>query len=171
MQDMILLGFLMDGGKTGYQVKKMMESSTSFFFNTSLGSIYPAFRKLEREGLVALEESIEDGRLNKIYSITPDGRKKFSEWLAVVPELSKVRDEALLKLFFFREMKPAQRRKQLVRYLELIRNRIGELAALKDRLAGLNVDHYQLSTLDFGISYYAFLLSWHQEFLEKLGSA
>jgi len=58
MQDMILLGFLMDGGKTGYQVKKMMESSTSFFFNTSLGSIYPAFRKLEREGLVALEESI-----------------------------------------------------------------------------------------------------------------
>ena len=54
MQDKILLGFIQDGEKTGYQIKKMMETSTVYFFNTSLGSIYPAFKKLEKEGKVEI---------------------------------------------------------------------------------------------------------------------
>ena len=36
MQDRIVLGFLLDGGKTGYEIKKLMEFTTSYFFNTSL---------------------------------------------------------------------------------------------------------------------------------------
>ncbi len=168
MQDMILLGFLMDGSRTGYQIKKLMESSTNFFFNTSLGSIYPAFKKLQRQGLVELEETVEEGRLNKLYSITEKGKKKFSEWLMVVPGLSKLRDEALLKMFFFSNLTTEERKRQVVQYLDVIRERREELIHLHERLMDLNVDFFQMSTLEFGISYYDFLLSWHQKFIKEL---
>ncbi len=168
MQDMILLGFLMDGSRTGYQIKKLMESSTNFFFNTSLGSIYPAFKKLQRQGLVELEETVEEGRLNKLYSITAKGKKKFSEWLTAVPGLSKLREEALLKMFFFSNLAPEERKRQVVRYLDVIRERREELIRLRARLMDINVDFFQMSTLEFGISYYDFLLSWHQKFINEL---
>ncbi len=168
MQDMILLGFLMEGSRTGYQIKKLMESSTNFFFNTSLGSIYPAFRKLEREGLVSLEETVEEGRLNKLYSITAKGRKKFSEWLKMVPGLSRLREEALLKIFFFSSLTPDERKQQVGQYLDIVRERREELVLLHERLRVLDVDYFQISTLEFGISYYDFLLSWHEKFIVRI---
>ena len=64
MQDKILLGLLIEYKTlTTYDAKKLMEISTNFFYTTSLGSINPAFKKLEKEGAVKSIEKIENGRL------------------------------------------------------------------------------------------------------------
>ena len=53
MQDKIILGLLLEKEKlTSYETKKIMENSTSLFYTTSLGSINPAFKKLEKAGAV-----------------------------------------------------------------------------------------------------------------------
>lgn len=77
MFDRIVLGFLMERDMTGYDIKKTMENSTNFFFNTSYGNIYPTLKKLEEAGHLKSYEEIRKGKLNKFYSITDEGKKAF----------------------------------------------------------------------------------------------
>jgi len=168
MQDKILLGFLMDGPKTGYEIKKHMEHSTDFFFNTSPGSIYPAFQKLEKEGMVVMDQSVEGGRLKNRYSITPVGRKVFNKWMGKKPALSKIRDEALLKIFFYTHFDRDKRRDQLEKYRVDILERVAELKELKKLLKKAENNPFKLKTLDFGIEYYSFLNEWIGKFAENL---
>jgi len=165
MQDKILLGFLMNGRKTGYEVKKLMEGSTSFFFNTSLGSIYPAFRKLEKNGLVNLEQSVESGRVKNTYTITPEGRQAFSEWLEKSAGIQKVKEEFLLKIFFFSELPEEKRKRQIEEYVSRLAGKVEKLTLMKEGLAVNDVDAYMMKTLEFGIDYHTFLKEWHQRFL------
>ncbi|MBU1193917.1 MAG: PadR family transcriptional regulator [Proteobacteria bacterium] len=168
MQDKILLGFLMDGEKTGYEIKKLMENSTSFFFNTSLGSIYPAFGKLEKMGYVKMDQVIGDGRVKKRYSITQEGRKHFREWLAENVSLSKIRDDVLLKMFFFSELSVEKRCEQICSYIDQLKKQADTLTALKEKLMQYDVDKYMLKTLDYGIDYYLFTHDWYKRLLETL---
>lgn len=47
MLEYIILGFLLSKDLTGYDLKQRMAKSTSFFFDASFGSIYPALKRLE----------------------------------------------------------------------------------------------------------------------------
>lgn len=168
MQDKILLGFLMDGEKTGYEIKKLMENSTSFFFNTSLGSIYPAFSKLEKKGFVKMDQVIEDGRVKKRYSITQEGRKDFREWLAESVSLSKIRDEVLLKMFFFSELSVEERCEQICIYIDQLKKQADTLSLLKEKLMKYDVDKFMIKTLEYGIDYYCFTCDWYRKLLETM---
>jgi len=167
MQDKILLGFLMDGGKTGYQVKKLMETGTNFFFSTSFGSIYPAFKKLEKEQKVTVEEKIEGGKLKKIYSITELGKKTFQEWLQKKPLISRLKDETALKIYFFSELSLEERKKQIDSYILVLLDQIKELNNLKKFLQTKEIDEFQMYNLDLGIDYYSFALQKMNEFKLK----
>ena len=57
----IILGFLMDNSMTGYELKKAFSISFSFFSGISYGSIYPALKKMEGEGLITMIHQIADG--------------------------------------------------------------------------------------------------------------
>jgi len=113
MIEMMLLGFLMDGEKTGYEIKKYMENSTHYFFNIGFSSIYPKFKKLEKEGRVKLSQKIEKGKLNKVYALTDKGEKAFLEWLEIAPKIERIRDEALLKIFFFDHLEEKKKKKTI----------------------------------------------------------
>ncbi|WP_236880832.1 PadR family transcriptional regulator [Clostridioides difficile] len=47
MLEYIILGFLMEKELSGYDLKQIMSESTSYFFDASFGSIYPALKRLE----------------------------------------------------------------------------------------------------------------------------
>ena len=157
MIEMMLLGFLMDGEKTGYEIKKYMENSTHYFFNTGFSSIYPKFRKLEKQGLVLVREKIENGKLKKAYTLTDKGRQTFLEWLAVKPKIGRIRDEALLKVFFFDYLEPDKVAEQLDNYIRDLRAQVNALAAVKARFSHSSIKPWKMKTLDFGIHYYDFL--------------
>ena len=77
MIDFILLGFLMAKGMSGYEMKQKMQVSTSFFYNTSFGSIYPSLKKMEQNGWIKSEEIIDSGKYKKIYVLLPKEGKYF----------------------------------------------------------------------------------------------
>ncbi len=168
MQENILLGFLMLRPMTGYEVKKAMGGSTKFFFNTSLGSIYPAFRRLEESGMVRLDHRLDKGRSKKIYSITPRGRRKFLAWLEKSPKLANVREESLLKMFFYEHADGPTRIRQIRDYIAAIEGRLSELLSLRNILKGVLDGEFRMSTLDFGIEFYRFQHNWYTKFLENL---
>ncbi len=151
MQDSIILGFLMEGNLTGYQIKKRMETSTSYFFTTSLGSIYPALKKLEKNEMVKMYEGVKKGRLQKVYSITPKGKTSFLEWLQSEPSASKLKIDALLRIFFFSFLSDTQREKQLESTLSQMKTQIDELKTLETVAESLEVDGYQLMSLQLSI--------------------
>jgi len=157
MLDMILLGFLMDGEKTGYEIKKLMGRSTNFFFNMSFGSIYPAFRKLEQDSMVSSSETVRKGKLNRIYCITEKGRAAFRNWMVLDPEIARIRDEALLKMFFYTHIDTETIREQVSEYTGRLREQVESLEHLRERLLPHDIDSWQMATLDFGIEYYSFM--------------
>ncbi len=151
MQDRIVLGFLLDGGKTGYEIKKLMEFTTSYFFNTSLGSIYPALKKLEKNQMVVLEEKVEKGRLKKQYTITAKGKKHFNEWLSKEPAVIKIRSEALLKIFFFSYVSEDIRNQHVNVTIDQLEKQIKELKVIEGSGEGVDIDRFQYLCLKYGI--------------------
>ena len=71
----ILLGFLRDSAKTGYQLKALMDQSTGHFWHAYHSQIYTTLRALERDGLVQSDEDAagEDKLNRRVYHLTGAG--------------------------------------------------------------------------------------------------
>jgi DNA-binding PadR family transcriptional regulator len=171
MQDKIILGYLMQGDRTGYEIKKMMEISTNYFFNTSLGSIFPAFSGLEKNKLVTSKRTVENGRVKRKYSVTPRGRKEFIDWMRDETRIAKIKDEALLKIFFFSELPPETRESSLRDYLVKLDAFISYLVDLRASIMSTmpDYDYFRMTILEFGIDYYSFIKKWFGDYLENSG--
>jgi DNA-binding MarR family transcriptional regulator len=64
------------------------------------GSIYPALKKLARDGLVKLRMERRGRRARKIYAITPRGRAHFMRMLREPAQPLFVFDESQVKIYF-----------------------------------------------------------------------
>src|SRR6188508_872138 len=97
----VILGMLKLGIRTGYDVKKAIDSSTRFFWSASYGQIYPELKRLHKAGLVSAKQ-VPRGRVKRtVYSLTPKGERALQEWLTDSENvLFELRDEGLLRLFF-----------------------------------------------------------------------
>lgn len=184
MQDKILLGFLLNGEKTGYQIKKLMEISTCYIFNTSLGSIYPAFKKLENAEMVRMKLTVSNGKAKKIYSITPKGVEYFQNWLEEDIVIPRVRDEALLKIFFFNSLGNDKRKERITSFIGELKGRVTEFKKtfklikentqnrpkkhVEEYQKKYNLDPFREEMLKFGVEYYTFLNKWYKGFLKRI---
>ncbi len=101
-----VLGALSVGPRSGYDVKRDLESTVGFFWKESFGQIYPILRSLVKDGLATARDQPHGGRSRKVYSITDEGRRQFVAWLEVSVEPAPIRNELLLKLFFCRQAGP-----------------------------------------------------------------
>jgi DNA-binding PadR family transcriptional regulator len=165
LTDFTILGFLMYGPKSGYDIKRFMGMSTSHFYQASFGSIYPSLERMEKEGYVAATREDDSGRLRKPYEILPEGRAAFLEWLASPLDISRGPSLLLARLFFLGCLPRGRARKIIDGFMEGASKR---REWLEGATAGLPVkpDFFQASTQRFGLEYYAFLESWLER-LEK----
>ena len=69
--ELMILGFLMSGPKTGYRLKTI-SGKLIMFYSITLNKIYPVLRKLEGKGHIKKEIVFQTGKPNKhLYSLTP----------------------------------------------------------------------------------------------------
>jgi len=96
-----LLGLLTVEPMSGYDLGQAIRSSIGHFWNESYGQIYPNLKKLAAGGFVTAKAERQKGKPDRqVYSITPKGRKRLVNWLAIEPQPEIPRNELLLKLFF-----------------------------------------------------------------------
>src|SRR5881392_3303877 len=97
----VILGMLKLGVPTGYDIKKVIDDSTRFFWTASFGQIYPELKRLKRAGLVRAEQ-VPRGKVKRTaYSLTPKGEAALRNWMTDSEDvLFEIRDESLLRLFF-----------------------------------------------------------------------
>jgi len=153
-----LLGFLLDGPKTGWDLVRAIEGSVGYFWNVTRSQVYRELKTLAAEGYVAEKHA---GTRDKVpYAITAAGKTAFGAWIAREPGADTVRSPLVLTVFFGRRLPP----ELLRRYLEKARlehsARLDEYRKLQE--SGEGDDEYQLATLRLGIAYERTLLDWIQ---------
>lgn len=96
----VILGLLDAQPRSGYEIKRVVDASTRFFWAASYGQIYPELRRLRELGLISSERDDAGERKRALHRLTPAGRKVLREWLQRPAAPTELRDEKLLKLFF-----------------------------------------------------------------------
>ena len=75
--DMLILKTLALEPMHGYGIGARIEQISKGVFQVNAGSLFPAFRRLERDGLIRAEwRSTENKRQAKYYALTRAGRKQ-----------------------------------------------------------------------------------------------
>ena len=162
--DLVILGLLAHEDLTGYDIKKNIDRSISFFWKGSFGSIYPALSDMEKRGLVERKKSDKSSGREKIaYHLTSKGKEALKDWLKEESVSNELKYETLLKLYFG----GAEDRSVTIRNIELFEESIKhDLKILKVYKSNLEKvldeeDHlYYYLTVTFGIDTYEAYLKW-----------
>jgi PadR family transcriptional regulator PadR len=83
--DSLLLYLINEKGETyGYRLIKEIEQRSGGFFRFKEGTVYPALRKLENEGLIQGEwKKLANGQERRYYRMTEAGRQLLERKLAM----------------------------------------------------------------------------------------
>lgn len=163
----VILGFLTYGQYTGYDLKQMMTYSTSNFMSAGFGGIYPALRKLEKDGLISSAQVIENGRNKKIYTINEMGKEEFMGWLEEPINFMRSYEDILAKVFFYEKL-PKEKTIELIKKLiHDIEEKLKELKKIEP-MVKKGTEQFQISTLYFGIDHLRFMIDWYEKFIEDL---
>ena len=167
----VILGMLKLGVATGYDIKRVIDGSTRFFWTASYGQIYPELKRLRKAGLVRAEQAPRGKVKRTVYSLTPKGEKALHEWLTESENvLFEIRDESLLRLFFgdllSREEVIANLRTQQ-QIFELILQRFREIEV--DAKQGVEEGRvYPYIALRYGLDFITFARDWYAEAARRL---
>ncbi len=100
-----VLGFLSYQPFTGYELKKMFDTSVRHFWSADQSQIYRTLAKLTDQGLadcVHVEQSDRPDR--KVYHITEAGREAFLQWLHGPFPVQDSRSGPLVQVFFLAQL-------------------------------------------------------------------
>jgi PadR family transcriptional regulator, regulatory protein AphA len=163
-----ILGMLLDGPSTGYEIKSMMGRSTAYFWRESDSTIYPMLKVLAREGKAQSEIVYVGKKKKEVFSLTETGRAEFKAWLESPTGTETPRNEFLLKLFFVIDREGMDRLFQ--ERLEKTEKTYEEYKKIKERLESLPdipIKAIRLKMLRYGISHLALEIKWLRENLEN----
>ena len=172
----VILGILsIEPNKSGYDIRKAVESSVGNFWSESYGQIYPALKQLVAEGLIEPSQPTSGTRKRTTgVLLTEAGRASLREWLALPFQNDPPRNEFLLKLFFGREAAPGvsmghvrelqeKNRRMLVTLLQI------EAYAHRQQSQNPNKPYWML-TLSLGIALTRAALDWGESALAQLSA-
>jgi len=170
----VILGMLsIEPNKSGYDIRKAIESSVGYFWGESYGQIYPTLKKLAEEGLIVPTSPTAGPRQRRQqFSLTEAGHACLREWIALPFQNDPPRNEFLLKLFFGREAPPSvsighiqelqQRNRQMLATML-------ELESFANREGAQNPHKpYWMLTLSLGIALTRAALDWGESALATL---
>lgn len=168
-----LLGFLDMKSMSAYEMKRMIASSTAYFWSESDGQLYPMLNKLSAEGCVTYKEDIaQSGGIKKIYSITAKGRKQLREWLIDQRINNSFRSEFLLKLFFGGSIGVKTVMNHLAKQYEITACELKILQDFKKKMNAMTKDDFahncRYLTVDYGVELTKAELLWIKKTIKKI---
>ena len=153
MLELAILGLLLESPMHGYELRKRLTGLLGAFRAFSYGSLYPALRRMQADGLIA-ENAAPAGmpvrRARRVYELTDDGRKRFNELVADTGPHNYTDDGFGVHLAFFNRTPAAARMRILEgrrRQVEVARfeaeNEIAHSPADNARLLARAVERFE----------------------------
>lgn len=168
-----ILGILLSGPQSGYEIAKFCREVLSSFWSESYGQIYPKLKELVEKGLIKKKDVADSKRKKAIYTITAKGKKAIATWAAQPAASQPVRNELLLKVFFGSELPLAITQTQIQHSLATQHAALGHLKAIEQEL--LNVEEFTkrqrlhaCMTVRLGIHVMQARIKWGKESLAAL---
>lgn len=170
----VVLGTIRLGARSGYEIRRWIERSASFFWTISPAHIYPALHRLEAEGYIKGRDSPSGARARRTYKITAAGERALHDWLRSPAELTfELRDRGLLKLFFADVLDPDE----AIAHVRTMRLRASdslaqfesdiEPASAAEERSGVRFPHI---TATFAVEFYTWVIDWCRRLETELGS-
>lgn len=157
-----VLGFLVQGPKHGYELKKEIERELRPIWHIATSRLYLTLSRLENRGLVRGEPHSQGGRARRVYRITESGKTEFLKWLhKPVQAFRDLRVEFLAKIYFLRRLDPASIPKLVEAQLDVLRDLKGILEETNPKGSILEcVREFRLGQVEAAIE-------WLEGLLEK----
>ena len=116
MLELAILGLLLESPMHGYELRKRLTGLLGAFRAFSYGSLYPALRRMQADGLIA-ENAAPAGmpvrRARRVYEMTDAGRRRFTELVADTGPHNYTDDGFGVHLAFFNRT-PAEARMRIL---------------------------------------------------------
>jgi PadR family transcriptional regulator, regulatory protein AphA len=151
-----VLGLLSHGPRSGYDLRKDVESSVGYFWGPAKSQIYAVLPRLVEDGYASVRRVAQDQRPDKsVYRLTRAGREALKRWIEETPAPPDPdRNPLLLKVFF------GEVASQEV-LVEHIRQRRLEAETLRSYLEAIDEDDlYARLTIRWGLEYAGAVIRW-----------
>lgn len=173
--DTIILGLLLLENRTIYQLRERIRKGMDLMYSSSMGSIQAAIKKLLKGGYIRFEESVENGKYKKIYSITDSGKCCFYEWLNSPIEAQNTKNPELVKIYFMGFSDKTRRRANMEKYLSHLTEKYQVLNAVCEEAKSIKVQEenkdiifYQLAAARYGRDFMKFNLEWYKKLIHEM---
>lgn len=132
--DFALVGLLVSGPKSGYDLKKLLAQSESLHWSGNNNQVYAALVSLHRRGLAEREvHQPNEGPGKKVYAVTEAGREALREWLLGEVGLPQLRLPVLVHLLGAELLSDEELDGLLGRYEEDLRLKLAGMEELERR--------------------------------------
>lgn len=158
-----VLGLLSHGQRSGYDLKKAVESSVGYFWAPAKSQIYAVLPRLVESGYASVRKVAQDQRPDKsVYRLTRAGRAALKDWIEETPmPPDPGRNPLLIKLFFGEVVAP----EVLVGHIRQRRQEAEELRSVLEEIeARADPDHlHSVLTRGWGLEYAKAFIRWAKQ--------
>lgn len=166
----LILGVLLDGPLSLYDVRKRFAAGISLFYAASYGSIQRALGQLVAHGWVTTADAEDSRRHKKLYIINDTGRRAWREWMYAPTTASDAEPTMLAKVYLLGRLPATDRGACLAALRARISADTDRLSSLAAELDAADVPddvqevyRYRRATLDYGLRAHVLAREWLDE--------
>jgi DNA-binding PadR family transcriptional regulator len=176
--DQAILGFLNYHPYTGYDLKKIFDTSIRHFWPADQSQIYRTLAQLTEKGFVEMEKVTQTDRPDrKVYHITASGRVEFLNWLAGNPPKGDPHNAPLIQVFFAGQLTDEEILAKFEGFAAIVRAILAQYEQIPDQIEDFRTDinsprehFFWMLTLDNGIRSMRAALEWADTVIEQIKS-
>jgi PadR family transcriptional regulator AphA len=173
-----ILGFLNYHPYTGYDLKKIFDSSVRHFWPADQSQIYRTLDRLAKDGLLTMEKVPQEDRPDrKVYHITEAGRTALQAWLSGPTPMSEPRSAALIQVFFMGQLPDEEILAKFEGYAAIMRSILDHYDQVPEQVEEYKADigspreyFFWMLTLESGIRELRASLEWAESVIQRLKS-
>ncbi len=171
-----ILGFLNYRPYSGYDLKKIFDTSVSHFWPADQSQIYRTLSRLADKGLAEMEIVEQIDRPNrKEYSITPAGQEELRNWLVTPLPFGDHRNAPLIQVFFAGQLSNDEIVEMYQRVADFMRMGLQqyeeipqEMEAYADYIQSPREFFFWMQTLEIGKMTTRTNLEWIEDVIEHI---
>jgi len=171
-----ILGFLNYHPYSGYDLKKIFDTSIRHFWPADQSQIYRTLSRLTEQGFAGMEKVPQDDRPDrKLYHITDPGRRELLKWLAGPPPLGESRSASLIQVFFAGQLSDEEILAKFEGYAAMMRLILAQydqvpaqITPFQEEIGSPREHFFWMLTLDNGIRSMRASLEWAEDVIKRI---
>jgi len=171
-----ILGFLNYHPYTGYDLKKIFDTSIRHFWPADQSQIYRTLSRLTEQGFAEMEKVLQSDRPDrKVYHITDSGRVEMLKWLAGPPMMGEPRSAPLIQVFFAGQLQDEEILTKFEGFAAIMKAVIaqydrvpGQLGPYQQEITSPREHFFWMLTLDNGIRNMRANLEWAESVIKQI---